>query len=59
MDEKKVDYRNKWEQENRARIIVIAKPEEKEAIRVAAEQAGQSLQRYILAAALKRVNDGN
>lgn len=50
MDAKKEDYRNRWEREHRSRIVVITEPSIKEEIRLAADQAGQSINAYILQA---------
>ena len=55
MDDKKEDYRNRWERENRSRIIVITEPAIKEEIRLAADQAGQSINAYILQAVQDRM----
>lgn len=55
MDQIKEDYRNKWARENRARIIVMTTPADKEEIKAAANQAGQSVNAYILQAVRERI----
>lgn len=47
MDEKKLDYRNKWQKENQERIILMVKKGEKDAIRTRAAEQGKSLNAYI------------
>jgi DNA-directed RNA polymerase subunit E'/Rpb7 len=51
MDNKQVDRRNKWQQENQERIVVMTSKKEsptKNEIKLAAKQAGMSVNAWIL-----------
>jgi predicted HicB family RNase H-like nuclease len=51
MDNKQVDRRNKWQQENQERVVVMTSKKEsptKEEIKAAAQAAGMSMNAWIL-----------
>lgn len=48
MDEKKEDYRNRWQKENQERIIVMVPRGKKDNIKDQAESRGMSVNAYIV-----------
>lgn len=48
MDEKKEDYRNRWQKENQERIIVMVGKGQKDKIKAHAQSKGMSLNAYIV-----------
>lgn len=48
MDEKREDYRNRWQKENQERIIVMVGKGRKDKIKAHAQQKGMSLNAYIV-----------
>lgn len=49
MEEKRIDYRNRWQKENQDRIVVMVKKGEKARIKEHAAECGLSVNAYILA----------
>lgn len=47
MDEKKEDYRNRWQKENQDRLIVMVPKGRKDKIKIHAEKLGMSMNAYI------------
>lgn len=48
MDEKREDYRNRWQKENQERIIVMVAKGRKDKIKAHAQEQGMSLNAYIV-----------
>lgn len=48
MDEKKEDYRNRWQKENQERLIVMVSKGKKEKIKAHAAEKGMSLNAYVV-----------
>ena len=48
MDNKKEDYRNRWQKENQERIIVMVGKGRKDKIKAHAQSKGMSLNAYIV-----------
>ena len=48
MDEKREDYRNRWQKENQERIIVMVVKGQKGRIKAHAQEQGMSLNAYIV-----------
>lgn len=48
MEEKKVDYRNRWQKENQERVIVMVGKGQKDKIKAHAMESGKSLNAYII-----------
>ena len=58
MEEKKIDRRNAWQEENQERVIVMTRknePPTKDQIKSAAAAAGQSVNQWVLEAIMDKL----